>query len=242
MIYSYKIFGVSQIEDLNKIRRIVLSFDEVKSVEQISISSITIKLNAHIYESKINEKLAQNGPWRFIDEQIVDLAVNNNGGTLTQFLPFLFVVLYSLLGSTILDYLVNGSILVASYTLLSYFIGLWLMYFSLFKFLDLKSFAESFSSYDLIAKRFYIWGYAYPFVEIILSVCYLLLIYQLHINIITFIMAFGSAVSVWIKISNNQKIQYLKLGSVMKVKLSYLTFIESVFIAFLSLVLLIGLA
>ena len=54
-----------------------------------------------------------------------------------------------------------------------YFMGLFLVQFSLFKFFDLPGFVEDFSLYDLIAKRWAVYAWSYPFIELGLGVLYL---------------------------------------------------------------------
>src|SRR5262245_28153996 len=45
--------------------------------------------------------------------------------------------------------------------------------FSAFKFLDLPGFAETYATYDLLAKRWRTYGYIYPFLELGLGLLYL---------------------------------------------------------------------
>jgi hypothetical protein len=48
-----------------------------------------------------------------------------------------------------------------------------LMFLSFLKFLNLKGFVESFSKYDVLAKKIRIYGFAYPFIEFSLACLYL---------------------------------------------------------------------
>lgn len=48
---------------------------------------------------------------------------------------------------------------------MSYFMGYFFIFLSLFKFFDLRGFVEGFSTYDLVTKRFQVYGYTYPFME-----------------------------------------------------------------------------
>jgi hypothetical protein len=51
--------------------------------------------------------------------------------------------------------------------------GFFLVTFSLFKFFDLSGFADGFQMYDLLAKPFRPYAYAYPFIELALGLGYL---------------------------------------------------------------------
>ena len=53
------------------------------------------------------------------------------------------------------------------------FMGIFFVTFGLFKLYDLKGFVESFKTYDILAKRFIAFGYAFPSIEIVLGVMYL---------------------------------------------------------------------
>lgn len=53
------------------------------------------------------------------------------------------------------------------------FMGLFLVFFALFKLVDLRGFADGFRRYDLLAQPFRPYAYAYPFVELALGLGYL---------------------------------------------------------------------
>ena len=53
------------------------------------------------------------------------------------------------------------------------FMGLFYIIFSFFKILDIKGFSTSFKMYDPLAKKITIYGYIYPFIEILLGLMFL---------------------------------------------------------------------
>lgn len=53
-------------------------------------------------------------------------------------------------------------------------LGFFFCTFAYFKFLDLKGFKSLFEQYDIVAKRFPIYGYIYPFLEMGLGLAFLL--------------------------------------------------------------------
>ena len=53
------------------------------------------------------------------------------------------------------------------------FMGLFYIIFSFFKILDIKGFSKSFKTYDPLAKKITIYGYIYPFIEILLGLMFL---------------------------------------------------------------------
>ncbi len=79
--------------------------------------------------------------------------------------------LYVLLGGIV------GVSLILTYfflmnTFMMYLMGVWFLAFGLLKFYDLHGFVEAFSQYDLIAKKWKIYGYLFPCIEIILWLVY----------------------------------------------------------------------
>lgn len=66
------------------------------------------------------------------------------------------------------------------------FMAAFFFVFSFFKILDLKGFAESYSTYDIIGKKWMGWGYVYAFIELGLGIAYLLKFNSLVTNAVTF--------------------------------------------------------
>src|SRR5690242_19871 len=56
---------------------------------------------------------------------------------------------------------------------LSQFMAGFFLAFAGFKLLDLKGFAQGYSTYDLLARRWHNYGYVYPFLELILGLLFL---------------------------------------------------------------------
>lgn len=98
--------------------------------------------------------------------------------------------------------------------------------FSGFKFLDLRGFAEGYSTYDLLAKHWYQYGLIYPFLELALGILYLgnwIPVTTAWLTI--FIMGFSS-LGVINSLLKRQKIHCACLGTILKVPLSSITLIE----------------
>ena len=60
----------------------------------------------------------------------------------------------------------------------------------------MKGFVDGFATYDLINKRFRIYGYSYPFIEFLLGMAYLAQINIFIVNWITLIVMFVSGARV----------------------------------------------
>lgn len=111
--------------------------------------------------------------------------------------------------------------------------------FAGFKLMDLKGFAEGYSTYDILAQRWYGYGYVYPFIELAFG---LLMLSGFHppwlLWIEVVVMAF-SGVGVAIKLAKGEEFQCACLGTFLKVPLTKITILEDFGMALLALVLLV---
>jgi cation transport ATPase len=98
--------------------------------------------------------------------------------------------------------------------------------FSAFKLLDIRGFAEGYSTYDLLAKRWYTYGYIYPFLELGLGILYLAQLLPTVTQIATVIIMGFSSIGVINSLHKKQKFQCACLGTILKVPLSSITLIE----------------
>lgn len=98
--------------------------------------------------------------------------------------------------------------------------------FSFFKMLDLKGFADSYTMYDIVAKKFKAWGFLYAFIELALGLAFAVNFQPLMTNIITLIVMGISIVGVLQSVLNKQKIQCACLGAVFNLPMSTVTIIE----------------
>ena len=85
-----------------------------------------------------------------------------------QLKPLFIILGYILIASILLNYKNWNS----SNAMLD-FMGLFYIIFSFFKILDIKGFSMSFRMYDPLAKKAPIYGYIYPFIEVLLGVMFL---------------------------------------------------------------------
>lgn len=111
--------------------------------------------------------------------------------------------------------------------------------FSFFKFLDLKGFAESYAMYDIIAKRFKLWGYIYAFTELALGIAFLIDFNPFITSLTTIIVMGISIIGVVQSIMNKSKIQCACLGAVFKLPMSTVTIIEDGLMIVMSIIMLL---
>lgn len=107
--------------------------------------------------------------------------------------------------------------------------GTLLILFGVLKLVNLHKFVEIFSKYDIISQRFKIYGYLFPFIEIITGI---LLIkghkLQYIYNLINTLMII-SIISVSISIVQGKELRCGCLGSFFHIPLSYVTIFENIY-------------
>ena len=117
-----------------------------------------------------------------------------------------------------------------------HFMAGFFLVFSFFKMLDLPSFASSYSTYDIVAKKWYGWGFIYPFVELILGLLFLTNIEMLLTNVATFIIMGVSTIGVLQSLLKKRKIRCACLGAVFNLPMSTVTLIEDLLMVGMSAV------
>lgn len=107
--------------------------------------------------------------------------------------------------------------------------------FSAFKFLDIRGFAEGYATYDLLAKRWYTYGFIYPFLELALGILYLTQWSLTLTQLATVIIMGFSSIGVIQSLLKKQKFQCACLGTIIKVPLSTVTLFEDLLMVVLAL-------
>lgn len=120
--------------------------------------------------------------------------------------------------------------------LINFMTGFFLV-FGGFKLLDLKGFAEGYSTYDLIAQKWFGYGYFYPFIELGFGFVMLAGFHPEWLLWSEFILMSVSGLGVVLKLAKREQIQCVCLGTTLKVPLTYVTLIEDFGMATLALLL-----
>lgn len=110
--------------------------------------------------------------------------------------------------------------------------------FSFFKMLDLNGFAESYSMYDIVAKKIKVWGYVYVFIEVLLGICYALDFKPAITNLVTVVVMTISIIGVLKSVLNKRKIRCACLGAVFNLPMSSVTIIEDALMISMSIIML----
>ncbi len=148
---------------------------------------------------------------------------NKNASDLKKLLP-LFLIFFYL---TIATLIINRDNF--NYNDFMYdFMGLFYIVFSFFKFLDYQNFPKSFSMYDPLSKLFPLYGWVYPFIEVILGL-FLLMRLNIQFSLITTVIILGiTTIGVTKSLINKNSIQCACLGTLLKLPMTKATFIENI--------------
>ncbi len=142
---------------------------------------------------------------------------------LQTYKPILLIFGY-ITAITLLAELVQGDFIWMRW--MNHFMAGFFLVFSFFKLLNLKGFAESYSMYDIVAKRWNGWGYVYAFTELALGLAFLAGFNPILTNTITFAIMTVSIIGVLQSVFNKQKIKCACLGDVFNLPMSTITIME----------------
>jgi len=141
------------------------------------------------------------------------------------------------------DYFVFGliilGILLISYWLgngwsMRHFMAVFFLAFGFFKVLDIPGFVSSYRAYDIIAKKFAGYAYAYPFIELLLGIGYLMDISW--INWLTLALMIVGSIGVGKELLRGSKIKCACLGTFVKLPLTTVSLIEDVSMGIMALI------
>ena len=139
-----------------------------------------------------------------------------------QLKPLFIILGYIFIASILLNYKNWNS----SNAMLD-FMGLFYIVFSFFKILDIKGFSMSFRMYDPLAKKAPIYGYIYPFIEVLLGVMFLIR-FEINIALILTIIVLGiTTIGVTQVLVSKRSIKCACLGTTLNLPMTEATFIEN---------------
>lgn len=148
--------------------------------------------------------------------------------------PLFLIFGYIILGTLFLSYITSAT----TEKTMHYFMGLFFIVFSFFKFLDYKGFPDSFARYDPLAKRSQLYAKSYPFIESVLGVAFMFS-WQLPLILgITLLILSLTTYGVLKSLINKSEIQCACLGTALNLPMTEATLIENGIMIIMSLMLL----
>lgn len=185
--------------------------------------------------STLNSALAKVGKYQLTLIEVsptANIHAIERQGWFATYKPLLLVFAYILLVTLAVE-IANGDFVLHRW--MPNFMASFFLVFSFFKLLDLRGFASSYAMYDLLAKRFTLYGYIYPFIELGLGLAILLGWHPYFTNLATFFIMAFSSIGVILAVMNKQKIRCACLGAVFNLPMSTVTIIEDFLMAVMAL-------
>lgn len=241
MKHTYKITGMTCDGCVAKVSFLLKKNADVKNVDiDLEKGEAVIEMEKHIPTSQLQSDLKEYPKYQLSEKNVImhQNVFENTEAEKTWFETYKPIVL-------IFSYISVIS-LIAGFTegffnymtAMRIFMAGFFLTFSFFKMLDLNGFADSYSMYDVVAKKFKGWGYIYAFLELALGLAFALNFEPYLTNIITLIVMTVSIIGVLQSVLNKKKIQCACLGAVFNLPMSTVTIIEDGLMILMSLAML----
>ncbi|MEO6542234.1 MAG: MauE/DoxX family redox-associated membrane protein [Ferruginibacter sp.] len=241
MTHTYNITGMTCGNCVTRVKSQLLMLGDItEAAVQLSTPQAIITMQKHVPVTILQGAVSKAGNYTITeaDEGMHHATpAEETGSWLNTYMPVLLIGMY-ITGVTLLIEAVRGYFNWDAW-MRNFMAGFFLV-FSFFKLLNLKGFSESYSSYDIIAKKWPAWGYVYAFIELGLGIAYIINFDPIVTNTVTFIVMSISIAGVLQSVLNKRKIQCACLGAVFNLPMSTITIIEDALMIAMSAVMLIS--
>jgi len=122
--------------------------------------------------------------------------------------------------------------------MMRHFMAGFFIVFSFFKLLDPPGFVSAYRGYDLLARKSAAWAWAYPYVELMLGVMYLMAWMPMVTNIITLTLMLIGAIGVLKALLDKRAIRCACLGTALNLPMTKVTLVEDLTMALMAIVML----
>ncbi|HEX4877515.1 MAG TPA: MauE/DoxX family redox-associated membrane protein [Chitinophagaceae bacterium] len=242
MTHLYQIEGMSCQSCIAKVKSELLKLGEITEAEvQLVFPQARLTMSSHVSLSTLQNAIAKAGDYKITG--IGDIPVSAAGADqgknwLKIYKPLLLVFAFISMVATLVSFR-DGEFHAMHW--MHNFMGGFFIAFSFFKFLDLKGFADSYSSYDLLAKNVYSYGLIYPFIELGLGLAYISYREPLVTSVVTVVVMGFSSMGVIQAVMNKRKIRCACLGAVFNLPMSTVTIVEDLLMVVMGIVMIVAL-
>ncbi|TKC12606.1 heavy-metal-associated domain-containing protein [Pedobacter polaris] len=237
MTHTYQVTGMTCSGCENKVKSSLLMLPDITSVEvSKDTNSATINIDKHVSLNALQDALGGPASKYQILATTHNEAFEETKSFFETYKPVLLLFAYVGIVSALASWQ-NSTINWMLF--MRFFMAGFFLSFSFFKLINLNGFAESYSMYDIVAKKFKPWGYIYAFIELGLGIAFVLNFNPMITNWITLIVMTISIIGVLQSVLNKKKIQCACLGAVFNLPMSTLTIIEDLLMIAMSATMLI---
>lgn len=248
MTHQYVVEGMTCDACAATVKRLL---EKVPGVTLVSIDRTSdtaeVSMNSHVQTSALQEALKNHPKYQLSDKQHtakpaapkpVPAAAfpDENRSFWETYKPVLLVFGY-ITGATLAIEAIHGGFRLMHW--MEHFMAGFFLVFSFFKLLDVPAFAMSYSSYDLVARKWNGWGYVYPFVELGLGFLFLTGFNPLITNTVTLVVMGVSTLGVINSLMAKRRFQCACLGTVFNLPMSTITLVEDLLMVGMSAVMLV---
>ena len=228
MTHTYKVSGMTCTGCQAKVSGLLANIKGVKNISiDLAKEEALIDMEKHVPTSQLKAALKDYPKYNIeeahhhnIPPQIADEAKKT---WIETYKPVLLIFAY-ILGITLLVEYSTGDFFWMRW--MNHFMAGFFLVFSFFKLLNLHGFAESYSMYDIVAKKWNAWGYVYAFTELALGIAFLTGFNPIITNSVTFVVMTISLIGVLQSVLNKRKIKCACLGAVFNLPMSTITILE----------------
>jgi copper chaperone CopZ len=238
MTHVYEIKGMTCGNCLSKVKSELLKIGEVVEADlQLNYPQATITMQKHVPVQKLQQALSKAGAYT-IQEKDAAVMMETHNGTVASaeegsYFPIILIFAY-ITGVTLLIQFTGAGFDTMEW--MTHFMAGFFLVFSFFKLMNLKGFAEGYSTYDIIAKRIPVYGFVYPFLELLLGIALLINFSPLVTNVAVAVVMAVSCIGVIQSLLRKEQFQCACLGTVFKLPLSKVTLFEDLLMVVMSLV------
>ena len=233
MTHTYAISGMTCGNCVIKVKSELLKLGDVTDAEiQLQSPQATVTMQKHIPTQVLQNSISRAGPYKISDSDTsMDKSENDQ-----SYYPILLIFGYITVISLLIQFS-QGSFNLMQW--MSHFMAGFFLVFSFFKLMNLRGFKEGYCMYDVIAKRIPVWGFIYPFIELILGIAYLTSFQLQGTNIVTLLVMGISSIGVIQSMMKKIQIQCACLGNVIKLPLGKVTLFEDLLMVLMSAIMII---
>jgi copper chaperone CopZ len=241
MRHEYEIQGMHCQGCVGKVTAALRSLPGVSSAEvTLHPPRARVDMDQHIETKKLDETVSASGEYRIKEATpgVTTSSVDVGAERKESLFPLFLIVGY-IAGTVGLIALASGEY--SLHTGMRHFMAGFFLVFSFFKLLDLRGFADAYQSYDIVARRFRAWAFAYPFVELALGVAYVLDLYPVPVNVATLALMLLGSVGVLKSLLDKRAIRCACLGTALNLPMTKITLAEDLGMAAMAAVMLVTL-
>lgn len=234
MRHTYQITGMTCTSCQVKVQNLLAGVEGVTTAKVDWLKGeAEITMDKHISTSSLKDALKAYPKYQLSEKKIpvVNAFEEEQKSWFQTYKPVLLIFTY-ITGITLLIQAYNSHFNWMHW--MNHFMAGFFITFSFFKLLNLSGFADSYSSYDIIAKRWRGYGFVYAFIELGLGLAYLFHFNPLVTNLVTLIVMGISIIGVLQSLLDKKKIKCACLGDIFNLPMSTITVTEDALMIIMS--------